>query len=91
MLNLTHEPYQYVSLLNNAMATHVDAGRATTLADAAPFIDISDVRRQMVPEALADAAAHLDDEPDPHDDADNDQSGTGADVATVGPELAIPS
>ena len=63
---------QYGTILRKAMAVRIDGARAATLANAAPFIDIDDVRRAQAAaaEPLAAAAERIDDEPDPEDDAD---------------------
>jgi hypothetical protein len=58
----------YTSLITSALAQSIDAGRASTLAEALPFIDISDLTH-----AQGDAPQHIDleQEPDPDDDADD--------------------
>ena len=66
---------QYSKILRAAMAAKIDGARAATLADAAPFIDISDLRRAQVqasPAQLTNAADQIDNHPDSDDDADTD-------------------
>ena len=68
---------QYAELLTNAMTVRIDAARAATLAEAVPFIDISDVRRaqrtqQATDDTMDGAAEGLDNAPIPDDDADQD-------------------
>ena len=48
------------------MATRIDGARATTLADAAPFIDLTDLQRYRAQQAdaLATAADDMDDDDD---------------------------
>ena len=61
------------ALLTKAVAVDIDAARANSLADAAPFIDITDVRRNTAAtEELAAAVPNADCDPDPGDDADDD-------------------
>ena len=60
---------QYSRLIVQAMATNIDAGRASTLADAVPFIDRSDLDRAHA-QAAPTLRPQLDEEPDPDDDAD---------------------
>jgi hypothetical protein len=58
----------YTALITQALAQSIDAGRASTLAEALPFIDISDLTL-----AQGDEPQHVDlnQEPDPDDDADD--------------------
>ena len=68
----------YGTLLGSALSVRVDAARAATLADAIPFIDLQDVRRHQAKyhntgdAALTEAAANIDQQPEPDDDADQD-------------------
>ena len=64
---------QYADILSKAMSVRIDAARANSLADAVPFIDISDVRRaQHAADDIGRAAERLDDAPCADDDADQD-------------------
>jgi len=55
------------------MKVPIDAARATTLADAVPYIDINDVRRDRAPtHELVAAVPNADVPPHPDDDADDD-------------------
>ena len=66
---------QYKTLIINAMATKIDAGRASTLADAVPFIDRLDLelaRNEDAAQHGGALATALDAELNPDDDADLD-------------------
>ena len=64
---------QYGELIESALAARIDAARATTLADAVPFLDHTDLVRAMAA-AVAPTATppNLDADPSPDDDADDD-------------------
>ena len=65
---------QYSQLLGAAIDVRIDAGRASTLSTAVPFIDVTDLERAQAATAvpLAASVAIIDDAPDPADDADDD-------------------
>ena len=63
---------QYGQLVGNALATRIDAARATTLADAVPFIDQADLARAWAAAAPVTTQVDLDTAPAPDDDADDD-------------------
>ena len=54
------------------MTINIDAGRATTLAAAAPYIDLADVQLARGNATLVAASGTVDVDPDPNDDADCD-------------------
>ena len=49
---------QYAQLLGSALDVHIDAARASTLAEAVPFIDRSDVERAAAAQHPLDEVAH---------------------------------
>ena len=67
------QPDQYASLLGAAMQVRISGARAATLAAAAPFIDITDVRRHAADSLrAAPVADSIDANVDPERDFDDD-------------------
>ena len=62
---------QYGQLISGALQVRIDAARAATLAGAVPFIDRTDLQRARA-DAVNHAAADLDQDVAPDDDADED-------------------